>query len=76
VYAGRQLTILAPGNVQNGYFNLYDLTGKMVYHQSFEINEGGQTKAEVPASLRSGLYMYGLYTTNGTSLGRGKLQIR
>lgn len=76
VYAGRQLTILAPGDVQNGYFNLYDLTGKVVVHQSFETNEGGQTLAEVPASLRSGLYMYGLYTTNGTSLGRGKLQVR
>ncbi|CAN5133746.1 T9SS type A sorting domain-containing protein [soil metagenome] len=63
------ITIIYEGKESVTDFVLYDISGKVVKHESItgnvlEINAAG---------LGSGLFFYSIYDTNGSNLGNGKL---
>ena len=75
VRAGHSMVIQTKNPTPIGYFQLSDLSGRIVHQQSFEAPTNRQFSIQIPANTNPGLYFYHLFGQHSEPIGRGKLQV-
>ena len=75
VKAGRTIVIRTKNPTPIGYFQLSDLSGRIVHKQSFEAPTNRQFSIQIPATTNPGLYFYHIFGQHSEPIGRGKLQV-
>ncbi len=75
VKAGRSIAIQTKSPTPIGYFQLSDLSGRIVRQQSFEAPVNRQFSIKIPENINAGMYFYHVFGRNSEPIGRGKLQV-